>query len=165
MDYNWFAIYTNPRAEKKVLERLIKKNIEAFLPLQMKLKQWKDRKKKIEEPLFRSYLFVRISEKEYYDVLNTHGIVRYITFSGKAASVPEWQINAIKQLIESNHEFEITNIELKKGEQVKVISGVLTGMKGELVSIENEKKVLVRIDHISHNLLVNIPLNQLEPEK
>ncbi len=165
MVYNWYALYTHPRAEKKVYERLLKKNIEVFFPLQKKLRQWKDRKKWIDEPLFRSYIFVKISEKEYYEALNTLGIVRYITFSGKAAPIPDWQIIAIKQLLESNHEFEITCSDFKKGEHVKVASGVLKGMKGELISFKNEKKVLVRIDHISHNLVVNIPLTQLESVK
>ena len=165
MTYNWYALYTHPRAEKKVYERLLKKNIEVFFPLQMKLRQWKDRKKWIEEPLFRSYIFVKISEREYYEVLNTFGIVRYVTFSGKAALIPDWQITVIKQLLESDHKFEITSSDLKEGEHVKVISGVLKGMGGELISFKNEKKVLVRISHISHNLIVNIPLTQLEPVK
>ena len=163
MDANWYALYTHPRAEKKTYERLLKKNIEAFLPVQMKLRQWKDRKKWIEEPLFRSYIFVKISDREYYEVLNTYGVVRYVTFSGKAVPIPDWQIKAVKQLLESNHEFEITNNDLIKGELVKVISGVLIGMKGELISINSGKKVLVRIDNIGHNLIVSIPLTQIEP--
>jgi transcription antitermination factor NusG len=163
MLYNWYAVYTNPRAEKKINERLLKKNIEAFLPLQKKLHQWKDRKKLVEVPLINSYLFVKVSEKEYYDVLNTPGIVRYITFSGKAAPIPEWQIAAMKQLLESNHDFEVTTEEFQKGDLVKVVSGALTGMQGELVSFKSEKKVLIRIEHINHCLIVNIPISHLKP--
>ena len=163
MLYNWYAVYTNPRTEKKINERLLKKNIEVYLPLQKKLRQWKDRKKWVEEPLIHSYIFVKVSEKEYYDVLNTSGIVRYVTFSGKAAPIPEWQIVAMKQLIESKHDFEVTTEELQKGDYVKVVSGALTGMQGELISFRSEKKVLIRIEHIGHCLIVNIPLSQLKP--
>ena len=162
MSYNWYAAYTNPRAEKKINERLQKKKIEVYLPLQKKLHQWKDRKKWVEQPLINSYIFVKVSEKEYYDVLNTPGIVRYITFSGKAAPIPEWQINALKQLLDSNHNFEITTEEFQKGDLVKIMSGALSGVQGKLVSFKNEKKVLIRIENISHSLLVDIPLSQLK---
>ena len=62
MSYNWYALYTFPRFEKKVYKRLVERGIEAYLPLQKKLRKWKDRKKWIEEPLIRSYIFVKISE-------------------------------------------------------------------------------------------------------
>jgi len=165
MSYNWYALYTNPRAEKKINERLLKKNIETYLPLQKKLHQWKDRKKWVDDPLMHSYIFVKVSEKEYYDVLNTTGIVRYVTFSGKAASIPEWQITAMKQLLESGHDFEVATEEFQQGDSVKVISGALTGMQGELVSFNSEKKVIIRIDHIGHCLVVSIPISQLKPVK
>jgi transcriptional antiterminator RfaH len=165
MSYCWYAVYTNPRAEKKINERLLKKNIEAYLPLQKKLSQWKDRKRWIEEPLIRSYIFVKVSEKEYYDVLNTLGIVRYVTFSGKAAPIPEWQILAMKQLLESGQDYEITTESFQKGDYVEVVSGALTGMQGELISFKGERKVLIRIDHINHCLIVNVPLLQLKPVK
>jgi transcriptional antiterminator RfaH len=165
MTENWYALYTNPRAEKMVLERLQKKNIEAYLPLQKKLRQWKDRKKWIEEPLIRSYIFVKINEKAYFDVLNTTGIVRFVTFSGKAAVIPEWQITAVKQLLESNHAFEVTNSSFHKGDHVRVISGLLAGIEGELVSFNDEKIMLIRIEHISHNIIVKVPPEQIKAIK
>jgi transcriptional antiterminator RfaH len=163
MSQHWFALYTHPRAEKRVSERLRKKNIEAYLPLQKRLSQWKDRKKWIEEPLIRSYVFVNVDEKDYYETLNTNGIVRYVTFSGKAAVIPEWQIIAMKNILGSDQDFEIFAGEFQKGANVKVVSGILNGAFGELVSLKNEKKVLIRIDHINHCLLVNIPLEHLKP--
>jgi transcriptional antiterminator RfaH len=163
MSQHWLALYTHPRAEKRVSERLRKKNIEAYLPLQKRLSQWKDRKKWIEEPLIRSYVFVNVDEKDYYEALNTNGIVRYVTFSGKAAVIPEWQIIAMKNILGSDQDFEIVAGEFQKGDKVKVISGVLNGAFGEWVSLKNEKKVLIRIDHINHCLLVNIPLEHLKP--
>jgi len=85
----WYAVYTRSRTEKQTQELLLRSGIEVYLPLVKNLKQWSDRKKWVEEPLFRSYLFVHISPAEYYDVLNIPGAVRYITFEGKAVAIPK----------------------------------------------------------------------------
>jgi len=153
----WFAAYTKPRNEKKVLERLVNTGIEAYLPLQRILKQWSDRKKMVEEPLFRSYIFVKISDADYYRVLNTNGIVRYVTFEGKAVSIPEKQINLIKQLLEQKVEIESIEEKLEPGTKVEVRFGSLLGLVGELIEHKGLKKVVVRFDHISHSLLVTLP--------
>ena len=73
MASNWYALYTKPRSEKKVLDRLLEQEIEAYLPLQKKLRQWKDRKKWVEVPLINSYIFVKIEHKDYFNVLDTVG--------------------------------------------------------------------------------------------
>ena len=95
----WFAIYVKSRCEKKVNKQLEDIGVESFLPLITRVKQWSDRKKKVEEPLFRSYLFVHISDGDYYNVLNVNGVVKYICFERKAVEVPENQITAIKCII------------------------------------------------------------------
>jgi transcriptional antiterminator RfaH len=156
-DPRWYAAYTKPRNEKKVYDRLIAAGIETYLPLQRLLKQWSDRKKMVEEPLFRSYIFVRITQKDYYNVLNTNGLVRYITFEGKAVPIPDNQINLIKQLLEENLEVESVDEFLEPGVTVEVKLGSLVGLTGELIEHKGKKKVIVRIDHISHSLLVTLP--------
>ncbi len=153
----WYAAYTKPRNEKKVYERLCEKGIETFLPLQKKIKQWSDRKKMVEEPLFRSYIFVKIDSKDYYNVLNTPGVVRYITFGGKAAPIPERQIAMVKQLLVQDLEIETLDESLEPGTIVEIKFGGLMGLEGELVQHSGKKKVVVRIDHISHSLLVTLP--------
>lgn len=153
----WYAAYTKPRNEKKVYERLLSAGIETYLPLQRKLKQWSDRKKMVEEPLFRSYIFVRITQKEYYNVLNTFGIVRYITFEGKAVPIPDKQIDQIKQLLEQDVEIEAVEEVITPGTIVEVRFGSLMGLNGELVEHQGKKKVVVKINHISHSLLVTLP--------
>jgi transcription antitermination factor NusG len=100
LTYNWHALYTRSRHEKRVYDELIYDEIEAYLPLHTVIKQWSDRKKKVEEPMIRSYVFVKISEKEYYNVLNIPAAVRYVTFEGKAAPIPEWQIDVMKKALE-----------------------------------------------------------------
>ncbi|MFZ4400154.1 MAG: UpxY family transcription antiterminator [Bacteroidales bacterium] len=162
MGYNWYALYTFPRFEKKVYSRLIDRKIEAYLPLQKKLRKWKDRKKWIEEPLIRSYVFVKASELEYYDILNIDGAVRYISFSGKAAAIPEWQILAMQKLVNTDHEITMSTKVFKPGTVVRIISGVLEGFDGELVSYMGKKRVVIRIGQIGRTLVVTLPLNDLE---
>ena len=91
----WYAVYTRSRSEKSLMELLKEKGIEAYVPLRKVIHQWSDRKRLVEEPLIRSYCFVKVSNKDYYEVLNTQGAVRYIWFSGKAASIPERQIDTL----------------------------------------------------------------------
>ena len=84
----WFAIYTKPRWEKKVNSRLLEKGIDSWCPVQKKMSQWSDRKKWVDEPFIKSYLFVRIAEHEQAEVLMTRGIARFIYFGGKIAPMP-----------------------------------------------------------------------------
>jgi transcriptional antiterminator RfaH len=165
VSYKWHVVYTNPRAEKKVYQLLEKNRIEAFLPLKKTLKVWSDRKKWVEEPLFNSYVFVFVSEKEYMQVLQIPGIVRYITFSGKAATVPDTQIGLIRRLLMSDAEMEISEHVFKPGERVKVNAGQLMGLEGELVSLRSEKRFLVRIHEMDRSLLLNISAAFLEPAR
>jgi len=153
----WYAAYTKPRNEKKAYERLLSAGIETYLPLHRRLKQWSDRKKMVEEPLFRSYIFVKINLKEYYVVLNTPGVVRYITFEGKAVPIPDKQIDQIKQLLEQNVEIQSIEEFLEPGMLVEVRFGSLMGLTGELIEHQGKKKVVVRLEHISHSLLVTLP--------
>jgi transcription antitermination factor NusG len=162
MAYNWYALYTFPRFEKKVYSRLLERRIEAYLPLQKKLRKWKDRKKWIEEPLIRSYVFVKVSELEYYTALNIEGAVKYISFSGKAACIPEWQILAMQKLLNTDHEVTISTRIFKPGSVVRIVSGVLEGFDGELISYKGKKRVVIRISQIGRTLLVTLPLSDLE---
>lgn len=161
--YYWYAIYTKSRAEKKTLTQLQQRGIEAYLPIQKKLRQWSDRKKWVELPLFNSYIFVKISEKEYYDVLQTPGVVRYITFNGKAAKIRDEQIEFLKKLLGSEQELEISEHQFNVGAKVKVVVGVLHGMTGELVDVKNSKRFLVRFDQLGQSIILNIPTVYLEP--
>src|SRR4030042_6761553 len=96
---SWFAAYTRSRAEKAVARELEKQHINYYLPLYKTIRQWSDRKKKVEEPLIRSYIFVHITDKEYRKVLETSGVVNIVHFSGKPVSIPDWQIDNLKILM------------------------------------------------------------------
>jgi len=159
---SWYALYTKPRNEKKAYESLSESRIEAYLPLIKTLKQWSDRKKWVEEPLFRSYIFVHIDKSEYFKVLNIYGIVRYITFEGKAVPIPENQIQAIKQYVGNDFESLDDIKDFNVGDKVEVIKGSLMGLQGRLISIKNKQKVKIEIEAISQSVYLSVPKSFLE---
>jgi transcription antitermination factor NusG len=163
MDRKWYAIYTRPRWEKKLSEQLSEKGIEHYLPLVKSLKIWSDRKKWVQEPLFKSYLFVHVNKTEYLPALQTPGAVRYITFEGRAVSIPDVQIEAIRSFIESGEELITTLPEMKIGDRVKVNRGPLKGLEGTLVEFHQKKRVRIMIEGIRQSLHIKVPQSYLEP--
>jgi len=157
----WYALYTRSRSEKQVHELLERSGVEAYLPLQKTLKQWSDRKKWVEVPLFRSYIFVHISELEYYDVLNTPGVVRYVSFEGKAVPIPPQQIEAIRQFVDTGAELPDVELNLEPGCRVDIIAGPMRGISGELIEIMGKKKVRIEIDGLGHSVFLELPASQI----
>jgi transcription antitermination factor NusG len=163
MERKWFAIYTRPRWEKKVAERLEEKCIEYYLPLVKTLKRWSDRKKWVQEPLFKSYLFVHINDAEYLRAIQTPGAVKYITFERKAVAIPPVQIQAIRTFIESGEE-PVTDLpEMKIGDRVRVTRGSLAGLEGTLVEFHNKHRVRIMIEGIRQSLHIKVPPSFLTP--
>jgi transcriptional antiterminator RfaH len=161
MQSNWYVVYTMPHHEKKIYAQFQKEGIDAYLPLQTTLKQWRDRKKRVTEPLFRSYLFVHITMSEYFKVLNQPGVIRYICFEGKAVIVRETKIEALRNLLDNKIEVEEGPAQLKKGDKVIIRDGILKGLDGELVHVNNQKRVIIRIEEINKSLFVNVPVSYL----
>ena len=161
-DKKWYAIYTKPRWEKKVAERLDEKAIENYLPLIKTLKLWSDRKKWVQEPLFRSYIFVRISENQYLSSLQTPGVVKYVTFERKRASIPPLQIEAIKQFIESGEDLLSDSPEMHVGDRVVVARGPLKGLEGTLVEFHQKHRVRIMIEGIQQSLHIKVSLSFLQ---
>lgn len=137
------------------------------MPIQRTLKQWSDRKKWVEEPLFRSYLFVHISPGQYFDVLNTPHVVRYVTFEGKAVPIPPRQIDAIRYyLSETEMNPEEKDIQsLEPGSPVEITRGALKGLQGQLVEFRGQKKVRIEIEALGQFLNLNISLNDIIPAR
>lgn len=157
---SWHALYTRPRFEKKLYNELLRSGIEAFLPLYTTLRQWSDRKKKVEVPLFRSYVFVRVSERNYYQALNSMGAVRYVTFEGKAVRIPDEQIEYIHRLLGEQADIEVTSEVVAPGDMVEIRSGSFEGICGELVQMQGKHKLVIRIEAIGQCLLVTVPRSQ-----
>jgi transcription antitermination factor NusG len=157
----WYALYTRSRAEKRMFSMLEKAGFDVYLPLRKVLKYWSDRKKWVEEPLFRSYIFVCITESEYYDVLNIPGAVRYVTFEGKAVEIPPQQIEAIKQFISAGEELPEIDLKLSPGDKVNIIAGPMKGMEGELVNIMGKKKVRIEINGLGRSVYIELPASHI----
>ncbi|HEX8020670.1 UpxY family transcription antiterminator [Mucilaginibacter sp.] len=158
----WYPVYTNPRAEKKAYEALMSKGINVYLPLHRQLKQWSDRRKWVEEPFLKSYLFVYIAEQEQAEVLMTKGISRFLYFSGKPAVMPDKQIHELKLLMASPYELEITEEDLQPGEKIKIKAGALKGMTGEIVSRRSQKQLILRLESIGYSIIVNVAASLIE---
>lgn len=157
----WYAIYTKSKQEKKIHAKLLENSIEAYLPLNKQLKQWSDRKKWVEEPLIRSYLFVRINRKDYFNILNIPGIVKFISFSEGPVIIPDYQIESLKRLLSGGTDLEILDEYFEPGDPVEIIAGNLLGLTGELIKYKGIRKIIIRIDHLEQSLLINIPSNFL----
>jgi transcription antitermination factor NusG len=153
----WYAVYTNPRAEKLVYARLTETDIETFLPLQKTYRQWSDRKKLVEKPLLSSYVFVKVIPREFPVVYKTIGVVKFVSFEGLPVAIPQNQIDNLKLLIDSDAEIEVTSDKLARGDNVKVVNGSLIGLTGELISFGGRKRVVVRIDKLDQNIIIKIP--------
>jgi transcriptional antiterminator RfaH len=138
----WFALYTRPKNEKKVTEQLVKLGIEVYCPLVTQVKQWSDRKKKVETPLISSYVFVNLEEKERNKVFEAFGVVRYLFWLGKPAIIRDEEIyllkDSLKEVISS---FEIS--EIKPGDVMNISRGPFQGKEGVVKAVEKNKIQLI----------------------
>ncbi|QIA08510.1 UpxY family transcription antiterminator [Draconibacterium halophilum] len=159
---HWHVVYTRSRAEKKVVQELNANGIECFLPLQKKLRQWKDRKKWVETPLISGYCFVNITRKEYDKVLQLDNVVCYITFERKAAIVSQAEIDALRTLLlQFDFDVHVTRENFEPGKLVEIIEGPMVGLKGELIESRGKNKIALRIEQIETSFLVEIPASYL----
>jgi transcription antitermination factor NusG len=156
-EYKWHVVYIRSRAEKKAAIELQQKNIETYLPLQRKLRQWSDRKKWVEMPLISGYLFVYISRKEYDLVLRSNYVVSYVRFEGKAAIIQDCQIESLKIMLnQEDLEITVSHETLEIGQQIEVVSGALIGLQGKLVKIKGKNKVALIIEQLGYSAMVEI---------
>jgi transcription antitermination factor NusG len=159
----WYLIYTNPRSEKKVEAELLKRGYEVFLPMHKTLKQWSDRKKWVEEPLFKSYIFINTElEKKYYDIKNVSGIVKFVIFEKNPAEVDPREIALVKLMLgDLGVGSALLATALAQtweiGEEVEVIAGPLIGTKGKLIYKNGNKFLQIELETMQQTLLVRIP--------
>src|SRR5450759_3913359 len=157
LEEKWYALYTRPRAEKLVFQRLVEVGIETFLPLQKTYRMWSDRKKLVEKPLLSSYVFVKTNNKNFPKVYKTNGVVKFVSFEGRPVSIPQNQIDNLRLLVDSDAEIVVSSERFDPGDNVVVINGSLIGLTGELIRIGSKNRVVVRIDRLDQNLILKIP--------
>jgi transcriptional antiterminator RfaH len=140
---NWYVIYTKPKWEKKVAERLIQMGIECYCPLITKIKQWSDRKKKVEMPLFNSYVFVQLPDSERNSVFEIAGVVRYLFWLGKPAVVRDEEINIIKNSLKASNIADASVVPFHVGDKIKLESGVFNNQNAIVQEVSNTHYILV----------------------
>jgi transcription antitermination factor NusG len=158
----WYALYTKPRWEKKIDASLIKKNIESWCPLQKIERQWSDRKKIVEEPLFKSYIFVHITINEKVKVLQTDGILNFVHYLGKPAVIKDDEINLIKQyLLEKDVRISLISKEgYAESTKIRVNHGVFMGKEGTVLR-NAKKKIFVKLESLGQVMVVEFPVEYL----
>ena len=136
------------------------KGIESYCPLNKVRRKWSDRIKTIEEPLFKSYVFVKIDEEARTDVRMTDGVINFVYWNGKPALIKEREIQTIKRFLDEHENVELVKIELKPEQRVKVIAGPLMDQEGKVLEVKN-KQVRVAIDSLGYMLVADIEKTKL----
>ncbi len=160
MSLKWYAVYTRPRWEKKVNGLLLQKGIESYCPLNKVRRKWSDRIKTVEEPLFKSYVFVKIADEERTSVRMTNGVVNFVYWEGKPAIIKEKEIQTIKRFLDEYENVEAVKMEISPGDNVQVASGPLMDKEGKVLEVKN-KTAKVCIDSLGYMLIAYIDKSKL----
>lgn len=156
----WYAVYTRPRWEKKVHRLLRERGLESYCPLNKVRRQWSDRIKTVEEPLFKSYVFVKIDDSHRTDVRMTNGVVNFVYWDGKPAVIREKEIQTIMRFLDDYENVEVVKLELKEGQRVKITAGPMMNQHGQVIQIQN-KTAKVCIDSLGYLLVASIDKSKL----
>ena len=161
-DLNWYAIRTRSRHEKRVHQQLVGPGVEPFLPLVTRISRWKDRRKKLQIPLFSGYCFARFPLSQKLRILKTFGVVGIVGINGHAEPVPEGEIEAIQRLVAAPLRYDPYPY-LKEGMWVEVIRGPLMGVKGILVRKEPRDRLVLTVNLIRQAASVEIDTADVAP--
>lgn len=159
---DWYALYTRPRFEKKVNGQLEQKGLESLLPLRQVLRIWSDRKKKIEEPMFPSYVFIHGDAKERYMALQTDGVMRIVSFQGQPARIPEGQIKSISLVLEHGYDPEPHSY-LHVGEEVEIVAGPLIGLRGFYIEDRGSHRLVISLAAIRQSVAIEVDRGLVRP--
>ena len=160
MGLRWYAIYTRPRWEKKVNSLLVQKGIESYCPLNKVRRKWSDRIKIVEEPLFKSYVFVKIDDNGRTNVRMTNGVVNFVYWNGKPAVIREKEIQTIRRFLNDYEQVEVLRMDFDVEERVKVIAGPMMDQEGKVLELKN-KTAKVCIDSLGYILIAYIDKSKL----
>jgi transcription antitermination factor NusG len=161
----WHVIYTKSKWERKVDDLLMQRGFESWCPVQKQERQWSDRKKIIEVPLFRSYVFVKTSKEDYAKVLSTIGVVNFLYFEKKPAIIRDVEIEEIKKYLglsttKSIQIIDMTNIPAQT--KVSINQGLFMGQRGEVVK-SGKNNVFVKLESLQMMMIVEFKVNEVSP--
>lgn len=161
-ELRWYAVYTAPRAEKKVSERFLQEGIEHYLPLQKVKRKWSDRIKEVEIPVVNGYIFVHILSKQFIKVTGVYGALSFVREGGQPAAIPDNQLDVLRFMVEHTDEpVEYTHESFDRGESIIITKGPLTGMLGELIEMKGKNKVLIRLEKFGC-AITTVPMSFVE---
>lgn len=160
MSAKWYAIYTRPRWEKKVNSLLSQKGIESYCPLNKVRRKWSDRIKIVEEPLFKSYVFVKITDQQRTDVRMTNGVMNFVYWNSKPAIIREKEILTIRKFLDEYENVEAVKMDIKPEERVIITSGPMMEQEGKVLEVKN-KMAKVCIDSLGYMLIAYIDKTKL----
>ena len=156
----WMAVYTRPRWEKKVSQLLAEKGVERYCPLNKVRRKWSDRVKVVEEPLFKSYVFVRVGDEDRTAVRMTPGAINFVYWQGKPAVIREKEITAIKRFLNEYENVEAVPADLKVNQRVRITNGTLMDQEGKVLDIRH-KTARIAIDSLGYILVAYIDRTKL----
>ena len=154
---NWYVAYTRHLCEKKVSERLSAKDIVHYLPMYTIVRQWSDRKKKVDKPLISSVVFIKTKHRELNKIYSTPGINGLLQFNGKPAIVREHEIQNLRILLQEVHADEIEKVTIQAGDLVEVIHGPCQGMQAYAMQMQNNIRLIIEIKSMGIGFSVNVP--------
>jgi len=160
----WIAVYTKSRHEQIVINELSKKDIESYCPMFKERRQWSDRKKWVQFPLFRSYVFARIHLKENIFVLQTIGVNKIVKFQNKISIIPDQVINDIKNIVDGGYKIQQVDYFIK-GDEVSVVSGPLKGVNGIIQDLKGDRKLIMKVEAIRQAFSIEISPEKLKLKK
>ncbi|MGB8190908.1 MAG: UpxY family transcription antiterminator [Chitinophagaceae bacterium] len=158
----WYAVYTKPRWEKKVHGLFMEKGLVSYCPLNKVRKKWSDRIKLIEEPLFKSYVFVQAKEEELQQVRMISGVLNFVYWNGKPAIVKEKEIEIIRNFLNEHEDVEVKPINLQANQAVMVRRGLLMNKTGRITRLMNNK-VEVLIESLGYTLVASLEKSNIIP--
>jgi transcription antitermination factor NusG len=156
----WFAVYTRPRWEKKVNQLFTEKGLESYCPLNKVKRKWSDRVKVIEEPLFKSYVFVKACNEDRMAVRMTPGAINFVYWLGKPAVIKEKEITAIKRFLDEYENVEAHPVQLKINQRVRITKGTLMDQEGKVLNVHH-KTAKIAIDSLGYILVAHIERSKL----
>ncbi|MFT6743186.1 MAG: transcriptional antiterminator RfaH [Paraglaciecola sp.] len=157
----WFAVYTNYKREKLVEKMLKQKQIDCYLPIQKVTRKYVRKVRTLELPLISCYIFVKIIKKEYVPVLETEYVLKFTKIAQNLLSIPEAEMETMKRVVGEGVDVSIEPTAMQNGDEVEIISGNLTGLKGKLISIEGKKEVVVELEQMGYSLRMNVDASLL----
>jgi transcription antitermination factor NusG len=158
----WYAIWTRSRHEQVVCEQLERKGFVSFLPTIPKWSRWKDRKKKIDWPLFPGYCFARFDARARLPIVKCTGVVSIVAFDGEIVPIPDYEIEGIRRLVQSNLQFDPCPL-IREGMKVEVVHGPLKGVVGKLLRKGAHARLVLAVDLIGQAVSVEVDAADVKP--